>query len=42
MIGTRNRIVQDYDRVSNEILYRIATERLDDFNIFINDLFGSK
>ena len=42
MIGTRNRIVHDYDRVSNEILYRIATERLDDFNIFINDLFGSK
>ncbi len=38
MIGTRNRIVHDYDRVSNEILYIIATEKLDDFNLFINDI----
>ena len=32
MIGTRNRIVHDYDRISNEILYKIATERLSDSN----------
>lgn len=38
MIGTRNRIVHDYDRVSNEILYKIATERLGDFDLFINDI----
>ena len=38
MIGTRNRIVHDYDRVSNEILYIIATERLNGFNLFINDI----
>ena len=38
MIGTRNRIVYDYDRVSNEILYIIATERLGDFELFINDI----
>lgn len=38
MIGTRNRIVHDYDRVSNEILYKIATERLGDFELFINEI----
>ena len=38
MIGTRNRIVHDYDRVSNEILYKIATERLGDFEIFIDEI----
>lgn len=38
MIGTRNRIVHDYDRVSNEILYIIATEKLSDFELFINDI----
>lgn len=38
MIGTRNRIVHDYDRVSNEILYIIATEKLTDFNLFIKDI----
>lgn len=38
MIGTRNRIVHDYDKLSNEILYVIATERLSDFDLFINDI----
>ena len=38
MIGTRNRIVHDYDRVSNEILYIIATEKLSDFDLFIQDI----
>ena len=38
MIGTRNRIVHDYDRVSNEILYKIATEKITDFEIFIKDI----
>lgn len=41
MIGTRNRIVHDYDRVSNEILYIIATERLGDFELFINDILSN-
>ena len=41
MIGTRNRIVHDYDRVSNEILYKIATERLSDFDLFIKDILKS-
>ena len=38
MIGTRNRIVHDYDRVSNETLYIIATEKLGDFELFITDI----
>lgn len=38
MIGTRNRIVHDYDRISNEVLYMIATEKLKDFDLFINDI----
>ena len=42
MIGTRNRIVHDYDRVSNEILYKIATERLGDFELFIKDISKNK
>ena len=41
MIGTRNRIVHDYDRISNEILYIIATERLEDFELFINDILSN-
>ena len=41
MIGTRNRIVHDYDRISNEILYIIATERLGDFELFINDILSN-
>lgn len=43
MVGTRNRIVHDYDRVSNEILYKIATERISDFYLFIEEILkGNK
>jgi len=38
MIGMRNRIVHDYDRISNEILYMILQNNLNDFNIFIEDI----
>ena len=40
LYGLRNRIVHDYDRISNEILYIIATERLGDFELFINDILS--
>lgn len=38
MIGMRNRIVHDYDKVSKEMLYKIATEKLSDFYLFIEDI----
>ena len=37
----QNRIVHNYDRVSNEILYIIATERLGDFELFIKDILSN-
>ncbi|MEG1009402.1 MAG: HepT-like ribonuclease domain-containing protein [Clostridia bacterium] len=37
MIGMRNRIVHEYDRISKENLWYIITEKLSDFNLFIED-----
>ena len=37
MIGMRNKIVHDYDRISKEVLYMVINENLVDFDIAIED-----
>ena len=38
MIGMRNKIVHDYERISKEVLYMVISENLSDFDIAIEDL----
>lgn len=38
MIGMRNKIVHDYERISKEVLYMVINENLKDFDIAINDI----
>jgi uncharacterized protein YutE (UPF0331/DUF86 family) len=38
MVGMRNRIVHDYDRIAKEVLYLVLQNNLTDFNVFINDI----
>lgn len=38
MIGMRNKIVHDYERISKEVLYMVLQENLGDFDIAIEDI----
>lgn len=38
MIGMRNKIVHEYERISKEVLYLVLQNNLNDFNIFIDDI----
>lgn len=38
MIGMRNKIVHDYERISKEVLYMVINENLSDFDIAIDDI----
>ena len=38
MVGMRNKIVQDYERISKEVLYMVLQENLGDFDIAIQDI----
>lgn len=38
MIGMRNKIVHDYERISKEVLYTVIKENLKDFDIVIDDI----
>ena len=38
MIGMRNKIVHDYERISKEMLYDVIKNNLGDFNCFIEDI----
>lgn len=38
MVGMRNKIVHEYERISKEILYMVLENNLNDFNIFIEDI----
>lgn len=38
MIGMRNKIVYDYERISNEVLYMVLQENLGDFDISVEDI----
>ncbi len=38
MIGMRNKIVHDYERISKEVPYTVIKENLKDFDIVIDDI----
>lgn len=38
MIGMRNKIVLDYERISKEVLYNVLQDNLTDFDIAIKDI----
>lgn len=38
MVGMRNKIVHDYERISKEVLYMVLENNLSDFDIAIKDL----
>lgn len=38
MVGMRNKIVHDYERISKEVLYMVLQENLGDFDIAIEDI----
>ena len=38
MVGMRNKIVHDYERISKEVLYMVLEKNLGDFDIAIKDI----
>jgi uncharacterized protein YutE (UPF0331/DUF86 family) len=38
MVGYRNLIVHEYERIDPEITYTLATQRLDDFRLFRDEI----
>ena len=38
MVSMRNKIINDYERISKEVLYMVISENLSDFDITIEDL----
>lgn len=38
MIGMRNKIVHDYERISKEVLNMVLNDNLNDFEIAIKDI----
>lgn len=38
MIGMRNKIVHDYEKISKELMYEVINNNLSDFELFISDI----